>query len=541
MAKFTLPVRRLGDVGVVTDTDPYNLPITGFTAANNVRFDEGKVSRAAVFRTIKDSLGFSPRACFGIVPSSGFDTVLMVSDAYAIKEYSNGSVTDVSGSITGTSSPQAFTISSLADVIYINRPDRVPVARTPATTNFVDLANWDATWRCEALRPFRDFLLALNVTEGSTNYPNRIRFSNLVSANSIPDSWDETDTTKSAGYNDLVEMQTEIVDGLQLGTKFIIYSRSEAVLMEFTGGAFIFNFRRLFSDEGIINANCVVEAENKHYCFGNQDIYVHDGNTKQSICDERTKRFIFSGLNNQNSDRCFALHNKALNEIYFCYQSGDAQVNMPTTDRCNRAAVYNYRSNTWSFMDMPNVSAGSNANVNSVVTYSTTVATYATIGGSYYDQADAYNRHCLLVGELDTANNISSDKLYGLDLADNGSLAFDIDTEATKPPFLERIGLDLDDIQQPIDGYKVITRLMPQLSTINTDDTTISFEFGASDFPNNKPNYTTSASFNTSTDYKLDSRAAGRYLSYKITLDANDYKDFAFSGFDVDVTTTGSI
>ena len=82
-------------------------------------------------------------------------------------------------------------------------------------------------------------------------------------------------------------MQTAIVDGLQLGTNFVIYSSTEAMLMEFVGGTFIFNFRKLFSDEGIINQNCVVEADGKHYVFGTHDIYMHDGTTKQSICDER--------------------------------------------------------------------------------------------------------------------------------------------------------------------------------------------------------------------------------------------------------------
>ena len=33
---------------------------------------------------------------------------------------------------------------------------------------------------------------------------------------------------------------------------------------------------------------------------------------------------------------------------------------------------------------------------------------------------------------------------------------------------------------------------------------------------------------------------SGRYLSYKMTLGATDYKDFEFSGFDIDVTQTGA-
>ena len=144
-----------------------------------------------------------------------------------------------------------------------------------------------------------------------------------------------------------------------------------------------------------------------------------------------------------------------------------------------------------------------------------------------------------MVGNQDTANGIASSKLWAVDLADAGSVSFDVDTTATKQPILERVGLDLDEIRQPLDGYKVITRLLPQISTENTDDTTILFEFGASDLPNTAPLYSASTTFNMATDYKIDSRAAGRYLSYKITLQAGDLKDYAFSGFDLDVTTTG--
>lgn len=536
----TLPIRNLGGVGIATDPNPYNLPINGFTSGKNVRFDEGKVKRAPVFRNVKDSLGFNPRAAFGVVGSSAnFDTILMATDAYAIKEYANGTVSDVSGSISGVADPRPFTISNLADVVYINRPDKVPSFRLPSGTNFAALTNWDANWRCEALRPFGDFLLALNMTEGSTNYPNRVRFSDIVQANSIPGTWNAALTTASAGFNDLVSMQSPIVDGLSLGTNFVIYSNQEAVMMDFVGGTFLFNFRKLFSDDGLINQNCVVEAEGKHFCFGTNDIYMHDGNSKQSICDEVTREFIFTGLNNKNADRCFVQHNKLLGEIYFCYQSGDSLVDFPDTARCNRAATYNYANNTWSFLDLPNVSAGTTANVNTVATYAQSTQSYATAGGSYYQQEDSFDRHTLMVGEIDTGNGLTSSKLYGVDLADTGNIAFDVDTEATKPLFLERVGLDLDEIKEPIDGYKVITRLLPQIQTINTDSTTINFSFGASDIPNQLPAYTHNAVYDTATDYKIDSRAAGRYLSYKITLNADDYKDISFSGFDVDITVTG--
>ena len=101
-----IPVRDLGSVGTITDTSPYNIPLNGFNRAFNVRFDEGSVSRAPVFRKVKDSLGFTPRFTFGIVPATGFDTVVMVSDAYAIHEYASGTTTNRSGSISGSSDPR---------------------------------------------------------------------------------------------------------------------------------------------------------------------------------------------------------------------------------------------------------------------------------------------------------------------------------------------------------------------------------------------------------------------------------------------------
>lgn len=534
-----IPVRELGSEGVVSDKSPYNIPLNAFSHAMNVRFDEGKVTRAPIFRTVKGSLGFTPRHAYGITPSTGYDTVIMVSDTFAIHEYSAGTVNNRSGSISASSDPRPFTGTSLADVTYINREDRVPVYRLSSGTNFADLGNWPSNFRAGALRSYGDFLIALNMTEGTTAFPNRVRFSNLVTANAIPDSWDETDTTRSAGFNDLVQMQTEIIDGGTLGSNFIIYSSDQVWQMEFVGGTFIFNFRKLFTDSGIINQNCSVEIEGKHFVFGPQDIYAHDGTTKQSICDERVKNFIYKGLNVQNADRCFVQHNETLNEIYFCYQSGDEHVAFPNATRCNRAAVYNYRNDTWSFMDLPNVSSGTSANVNSVNTYANaTSLTYALVGGSYYDQEDNFDVHTLMVGEDNTTDGLTSDKLYGIDLADEGKLTFQFDTEATKQPVLERIGLDLDEAGTAVSSYMVVTKIYPQADTVNTADTTLTFQFGASDIPRATPTYASAVTFDMASQHKIDSRAAGRYLSYKMTV--TDNKDFEFSGFDLDVTPTGA-
>jgi len=160
------------------------------------------------------------------------------------------------------------------------------------------------------------------------------------------------------------------------------------------------------------------------------------------------------------------------------------------------------------------------------------------VGGTYYDQEDSYNRQSVMVGEAQSDDGISSDKVYGLDTADNGKMTFEIDDEATKGVTLERIGIDLDELNTTIQGYKVITTIYPQMNTQNNALTNVTFEFGASDIPSNTPTYTDSRTYDIASDYKIDSRASGRYLSYKVTF--SDNKDFEFSGFDLDVTTTGA-
>lgn len=533
-----LPVRDVGGVGVVTDIRPASLPINAFTRGKNVRFDESRVGRSPVFRTIQDSLGFKPRFTYAIPSDSsgGYASVVIVSDTFAIKQYTNGSITSLQGSISTTASNiSPLTGTSLADIAYINRRDQVPVYMVNGGSSFATLLNWDSTWRAESVRSYGDFLLALNITEGSTSFPSRVRFSNLALANSVPDSWDASDPTKSAGFNDLLQMKTGIVDGLTLGTNFIIYSKDQVWLMEFVGGTFIHNFRKIFSDCGVINQNCIAEVEGTHYVFDYDDIYVHDTHSRQSICDERVKKYIFSGLNTAKTDRCFVHHNPDLDEVLFCYVSGDDMAEYTHGDRCNRAAVFNYKNQTWSFTDLPNVASSTAGTISSATTYASTTSVYDAVGGSYYTQEAGYDNHSLFVGESNATDGLTSDKLYGLDLSDSGSLSFPMDTEANKNPFLERVGIDLDEMS-PLTGYKVISKIVPQVDTTNANKQ-FTFSFGAADLLGDVAVYGLSVTFDGATDYKIDTRASGRYLSYKMTVE--DSKDFSFLGFDADVLTTG--
>lgn len=528
-----LPIRGLGSVGVVTDVDPYNLPTNAYTRAKNIRFTDGNVTRGPIYRAVSDAVPWNPVFSYGLAASSGYDTVLVVDDTFDIYEFFNGVFTQrFNSSSPATIDP--VTATTLADVQYVNRADQVPIARVPSATSFSVLPNWPSNYRTTALRSFGDFLLALGTVEAGNSYPNRVRFSDPALANQVPDTWDETDLTNSAGFNDLVQMKTPIMDGATLGANFLVYSKDQVWSMEFVGGTFIFNFRKIFDDAGVINQNCIVEVEGRHYVFDQDDIYVTDGNTRQSICDGRVLKYIFGGMDSSRTHECFVLHNSALEEIYFCYSTDDDMALYTSGTHCNRAAVYNYKEDVWSFQDLPNVVSGTEASVDSVFSYDDATQTYETIGGTYHDQESQNNRRSLVMSSV--GGGVADSKLYGIDLIDQGSLAHPVDTSVSSPFLLERIGIDLDDVGIPLNGYKVISKIYPQMSTLNADPT-FGFTFGAADTPNATPNYQTEVTFDSSGDYKVDTRIAGRYLSYKLT--TATLKDFALSGMDVEVVVTG--
>jgi hypothetical protein len=132
-----VPVRDLGKYGVITDIDPYNLPAQAWSMGVNVRFRNNAISRAPVFRNVYQlTVGSNPRFIVGASPSSGLDLVFMGYQDGTVTKFANGSETDYS--ITGyvpSIAEAAWTSTSLAGVVYVNRPDRVPWSIGPSDTN----------------------------------------------------------------------------------------------------------------------------------------------------------------------------------------------------------------------------------------------------------------------------------------------------------------------------------------------------------------------------------------------------------------------
>lgn len=537
-----VPVRDIAKYGVITDVDPYDLPIGSWSFGVNARFRNGKITRGPVFRNVRELTNSTPRFIVGYSPTSGVEQTYIGHQSGRVFLTTPASETDYSiAAFVDASSEATWTAAHLADLIYINRTDRVPWYLPSGASQLAVLPAWTSTYRAGLIRASNSALLAFNITQGATNYPTGVMTSSFALAGTAPASWDYTTPGTNATFNILAEMEGSIVDAQTLHDDVYIYGANETWRMFFTNDANVWDYKRIFDNRGAINANCSVEVLGKHYVFAQDDIWVHDGNTPVSIADGRVREFIFGAIDLSKASRCFVTHNPHLKDIHFCFLSGDQRTkflpyNSSGFDGCNRQAVYNYAFNTWSFDDLPYVYSASRCNVDATLTYASVATTYSTQGGSYQDQAGNAKKPLCYVGDANSTYGLSA-SLYAFDLYGTGSIApYSVDTNATGYFYLERDGIDLDEVAADLPGYKTINSLYPE-GRLDTDAAAVSFTIGGADYFTTSPTLSDAQTWNGSDLYKLDFNMAGRYLTMQITF--NDYKSLTLTGFDLDLAVLG--
>jgi hypothetical protein len=463
-------------------------------------------------------------------PTSTSSNVLSFPSVPAGQVVLGMSVYNSSGVLVG------FAASATSTTVILQANAFVAVA-SGATLTFS--GQWDPTWSTRILRQCAGALVALNVTKGATNYPQLVKTSSIVSFGSTPASWDIAQPSTLATENTLGSMDGGITDGCPLGQDLIIYGLREAWRMHADGSTFVYNYTKLPFRKGSINANCTFELDGKNFVFGLDDIWVHDGVSEKSLCDQQVRDFIYNALNVAQASKCFVAYNSQLNEMYFAYVSGDAYVNfLNNVNGCNRQATLNLTTNTWTFDDLPSVFSAANGPLANILTYATVTTTYTTMGGSYQDQEDGGKRVMAYTGESVSGYSLST-SLYAFDLYGTGSIAaFGVDTNATAPRYLERIGISLDELNEELRGYKAVNSVYPQARVDTSGGNYLQFSIGASDYINSSvPTWQPYQNYDGVTKYKLDFNAAGRWLALRVKW--NDYRTFTLTGFDLDIQITG--
>lgn len=526
----TVPIRGVGEVGLVTDLNPQDAPMSAWQDARNVRFAEGVLSRYSIFKNARPNYPKTPVGVFNGSSTTDGYLVTVFSDG-TVEQYSNGSATSVTPTTTTGPATDHITTTILGGVSYYNRQTDVPMYRV-GVGQFQPIPGWSATDRCVSLRAYKDFLIALNVTLGSGQYGGMVKWSDAAQYGAPPANWDTASPSSLAGENVINDMSGPIVDGMPLADSFIIYGERSTVRMDYVGSPFIFRFQTIFDDYGVINKNAIIEHSNLHYVFGMTDFYVHDGLTRQSISDGFITDRVFSELDFSLKDRCFAYHDKVNGEIGFCYPTTDptAQWSVADIAGCNRAAVFNYRFKTWTLVDLPSA-------VGATEVIMTQTSTWEDLGswGTHPETWGSYSgtrpRNLLLT----CSGNPSISKAgaaYFLDNAIKGRLSSSYDASVYWPAYALSLDKDVDDLIPDLYGRKIVSRIVPQFRLGNTDNS-FSLTLGQSKAPVEDPTWGYTKTFTIDGTGKYDSRINGRYLSMRLDIAAESYVEL--SGYDMTI------
>lgn len=347
-----IPISNLGAVGVVTDLPPHLLPPNAWTRAQNVRFFDGSPQRIFGHARYFNNLAVTPVGLwnYNTGPENWF-IYASLAKVFGISGGVHYDLTRVASDYAGQYS-RKWNGGVLGGVLVLNNGFDVPQYwATPAGgTKLQDLANWPAGTIARVVKPYKQFLVAGNITKAGTNYPHLVKWSHPAIPGGVPSSWDETDPSKDAGEYPLIETQDPIIDMVTLRDALVIYKEKSTYAMSYIGGLMVHRFSKLFGSFGLLADGCAADLDSRHIAVSRDDIVLHDGQQMTSVLNKRIRRSLFTRLDTTNYFKAFCAYNPINQEVWFCFPESGNQW-------CNMALVIALDSGALSFRDVPNVSA----------------------------------------------------------------------------------------------------------------------------------------------------------------------------------------
>ena len=356
-----VPVLEAGKLGIISTGDraPHELPLNAWTAGENVRFRDGFVEK---FLGHTEPFGTPTIAPYWLLPARNGTTRLWLyaglSKVYTTDGTTHYNITrqdtspaDVNYSATVV---RNWTGGALGLIPVLNNGIDVPQFWQPSapTTRLANLTNWPASTTCSALRVFRRYLVALDITKSSVNYPQMVKWSSPAPSGGVPATWDETDATNDAGEYEILSSEGKCLDLAPMRDQAIIYKEDSVHWMQHVGGVEIFAFPAMFDSFGALSRRCALEyARGKHLVLSLGDLIAHDGQQWDSVLAGRMRRWMFNQMDPDYYETSFLVAHPARYEVWACFPSiGNTLPNL--------ALVWNWRYGTCGVRELPGIAHG---------------------------------------------------------------------------------------------------------------------------------------------------------------------------------------
>jgi hypothetical protein len=495
--------------GINADLTPEELGTGFWSASQNMRFADGYATR---FRGTKQVFATPTVTPYYLMPYAVTSSRYWVHAGLTSVFADDGTTrTNITGTALTGAIDDRFTGGTLNGVMVLNNGVDKP-RFWGGTGLLADLTGWGATHKCAVLRPFKNFLIALDIIKGAIRYPHMVKWSDIAVPGAIPTSWDETNPALDAGENDLAETPDLLVDCLPLGDVNIVYKERSMYAMTYIGAPYIFRFQRLPGDVGMLARGCAVATPVGHVVLTAGDVIVHAGQGSASIANAVMRDYIFKNINATYYKRAFVTSNPQKNEVWVCFPFGDSAA-------CNMAAVWNWVSKVWSVRTLVNVTYGASGQI-SIASTSTTWSD----ADSWQSDATSWNENEYSPAE---ARLMLCHSTPLISLSDTGTSDFGAPINAS----MERIGIHLDTPQI----VKTVRAIYPRID--GPTGSVVNIQVGSSMTADAAAVWQTPVPFTVGVDQKIDSFASGRYLA--VCFGAGDYPGWRMRSFDIEYTNAG--
>ena len=510
-------VPQAGAIGVNKDFSQHELPNNAWTDAKNIRFLDGLAHQSYGYGEVYNSPGYAPQhvaqcnvsgARYWIYATATKTFCVTISAGVAVH-------TDITHATPRAGVVNQWTSTLLSGIPIFNSGG---VAHLPMSwdlnvaNKFIDLPNWPASTYCKSLRSFKNYLVALNVTKTATNYPFMVKWSHPADPGSVPSSWDISDASKDAGEADLAEGYDPIVDGLQLRNSFVIYKENSCWVMNYTGGAYVFQFSKVLGTSGALNQNCIVEVDGYHVVLTGSDVIYHDGQQAISVLDKQTRRYLFQNIDVDGVGLCFVFKNPFFNEIFICYPS-------ISSTSCNMAMVWNFKDKTTSFRELPNINHASSGPLDNGLT-----GNWSQDPAPWLADLTMWNGPDFVPSTARAILASAGTKLYMLD----ASASFD---GVIPSAYLERRGLSFGAPEK----IKLVRGIRPRI--VGNTGETVNIKIGSSDDPYLDPAWGPTMTHTIGSTVADDCFVSGRYIA--VRLDTGTAYQWRLDSYDLDVEIAG--
>jgi hypothetical protein len=508
-------IDNLATPGFVPDQPDMGLPAGAWSDSRNVRYRDGAAEKCKGYEQALGEL--SVTAIFAASIQDGVNSFWAYGSGAVMYATDGSTHANITGTITlGATDDLGYTGGAFHGYLIVNDGVNIPQSWNPSLSNdLVSLTAWPAvTLTAKVIRPFKDFLFALRITDTGAYNPRLLRHSDRAAQGALPLSWDFADPTNQAGINELGQTPDSLVDLLPLRDSAMIYKEQNTWAAEYVGGDDIFAYRQVFSQVGMLAENCALAFGSQHLVFTDQDVVVHDGNSAQSILDKRARKWLFGRINTIRYKRSFLVPDYRNREAYICFPEAGH-------DWPNMALVWNWAENTLHPYELGGAKTWGTVGIipGASVTFDADTGSFDSGSGAFDDETyTPFQQRVLLLDSL-------AKKAYQNDTGEtyNG---------VPMTAYAERTGIA---ITKDLGSIKRVRRLLPRV--IGEAGGVLNFYVGSRATQNATTSWSGPYPFTIGTDYKIDVRVSARILDLRVEFSGSG--SFRLHGFGIEHENDG--